>query len=67
MLTPAGSAGGTPMPEYAFYCRACKKPFAAVMTVAQHDKGVAPCPRCRQRRRVQKRLAAAFVVTGRKS
>jgi putative FmdB family regulatory protein len=55
------------MPEYAFYCRACKKPFTAAMGMAQHDKGVAPCPRCKQRKPVEKRLAAAFVVTARKS
>jgi putative FmdB family regulatory protein len=55
------------MPEYAFYCRACKKPFTAVMSLAQHDKGVASCPKCKQRRQVEKRPAAAFVVTARKS
>ncbi|HZY05716.1 MAG TPA: FmdB family zinc ribbon protein [Anaeromyxobacteraceae bacterium] len=55
------------MPEYAFYCRACKKPFTALMTIAQHDRGVAACPRCKQRKAVEKRLAAAFVVTARKS
>jgi len=55
------------MPEYAFYCRLCKKPFSAVMTIAQHDRGVAPCPKCKQRRNVEKRLAAAYVVTSKKS
>ncbi len=55
------------MPEYAFYCRVCRKPFTAVMAVAQHDRGVAPCPRCKQRRTVEKRVAAAYVVTARKS
>ena len=55
------------MPEYAFYCRACKKPFTAAMRVAQHDRRVAPCPRCGQRKPVEKRLAVAFVVTARKS
>jgi putative FmdB family regulatory protein len=55
------------MPEYAFYCRLCKKPFSAVMTIAQHDHGVAPCPKCKQRRNVEKRLAAAYVVTRKKS
>ncbi len=55
------------MPEYAFYCRPCKKPFTAIMSIAQHDRGVAPCPRCKKRRDVEKRPAAAYVVTGRKS
>ena len=67
MLMVTKAEGGAPMPEYAFYCRACKKPFTAVMSLAQHDKGVAPCPKCKQRRQVEKRPAAAFVVTARKS
>jgi putative FmdB family regulatory protein len=66
MLAPA-DPGRKPMPEYAFYCRVCRKPFTAVMAVAQHDRGVAPCPRCKQRRTVEKRVAAAYVVTARKS
>lgn len=67
MLMVPDATGEPAMPEYAFYCRACKKPFTAVQTLAQHDRGVAPCPRCKQRKAVEKRLAAAFVVTARKS
>ncbi|HEU4383433.1 MAG TPA: FmdB family zinc ribbon protein [Anaeromyxobacteraceae bacterium] len=55
------------MPEYAYYCRDCKKPFTAIQSMAQHDRRVAPCPKCKQRKPVEKRLAAAFVVTARKS
>lgn len=55
------------MPEYAFYCRTCRKPFAAAMTVAAHDKGVAPCPKCKQRKQVEKRIAGVYVVTAKKS
>ena len=55
------------MPDYAFYCRGCKKPFTAVMTIAQHDRGVAACPKCKQRKQVEKRLAVAYVVTAKKS
>jgi len=50
------------MPEYAFYCRACKKPFTTVMSIARHDRGVAPCPRCKQR--TLTRMMSAFAVTG---
>ncbi|HVP67652.1 MAG TPA: FmdB family zinc ribbon protein [Anaeromyxobacteraceae bacterium] len=55
------------MPEYAFYCRPCKKQFTAVMTIAAHDKGVAPCPKCGKKRDVEKRIAVAYVVTSKKS
>ena len=59
--------GRRPMPEYAFYCRSCKKPFTALMSVASHDKGAAPCPKCGKKRDVEKRIAAAYVVTSKKS
>jgi putative FmdB family regulatory protein len=55
------------MPEYAFYCRPCRKSFTAIMTIAAHDRGVAPCPKCGKKKDVEKRIAAAFVVTSKKS
>ena len=55
------------MPEYAFYCRGCKKQFTAVMTIGAHDRGVAPCPKCGKKREVEKRIAVAYVVTSKKS
>ena len=55
------------MPEYAYYCRPCKKSFTAIMTMSAHDRGVAPCPKCGTKKDVEKRIAAAFVVTSKKS
>jgi putative FmdB family regulatory protein len=55
------------MPEYAFYCRTCKKSFTDFMTIAAHDKGVAPCPKCGKKKEVEKRIAATYVVTSKKS
>jgi putative FmdB family regulatory protein len=55
------------MPLYEFYCRRCKKPFTAVMHVAEHDKKVAECPRCHRKKEVERRLSTFTAVTSRKS
>ncbi len=55
------------MPEYAFYCKQCEKPFTAFMHVIEHDKKVAECPKCHQKRPVEKRLAPVNVFTPKKS
>lgn len=55
------------MPVYEFYCRRCRKSFAAVMHVSEHDRGVAECPKCHRKKDVEKRLSAFTAVTSRKS
>jgi putative FmdB family regulatory protein len=55
------------MPVYEFYCRACRKPFSAVMHVSEHDKDVAECPKCHRKKDVEKRFATFTAVTSRKS
>jgi len=67
MAFPAPTENRPAMPEYVFYCSPCKKSFTAIMTVAAHDKGVSPCPKCGKKKDVEKRIAMAYVVTSKKS
>jgi putative FmdB family regulatory protein len=55
------------MPVYEFYCERCDKEFVAEMHVAEHDHGVAECPECRRKDKVEKRLSSFTPVTSHKS
>jgi putative FmdB family regulatory protein len=55
------------MPAYEFYCARCDKGFTAVMHVAEHDQGVAECPECHRKDKVEKRLSTFTAVTSHKS
>ncbi len=55
------------MPLYEFFCRRCKKPFSAVMHVAEHDAKVPKCPGCHRKENVERRLSTFTAVTSRKS
>ena len=55
------------MPEYEFYCKTCGKPFTAFMHVKEHDVSVAECPKCHQKKEVEKRISDVNVFTTRKS
>ncbi len=55
------------MPVYEFFCRRCEKEFAAEMHVSEHDHGVAKCPACRRKDKVEKRLSTFTPVTSHKS
>ncbi len=55
------------MPDYDFYCRACKKHFTATMSVGEHDVKPAPCPACHKTDTVAKELSSVTVHTTRKS
>ena len=35
-----------PMPQYEFYCHACKKTFPKVLTLAENEEGEVLCPHC---------------------
>src|SRR2546426_12441324 len=35
-----------PMPQYEFFCNACKKSFSKILTIAEHDKEKTTCPHC---------------------
>ena len=34
------------MPQYNFLCRACKKGFSKILTLAEYEKGKIVCPHC---------------------
>ncbi len=55
------------MPVYEFFCRRCKKEFAAAMHVPEHDRDVVECPDCHRKDRVEKRLSTFTPVTSHKS
>lgn len=55
------------MPVYGFYCRRCELAFTEEMHVAEHDADVAACPRCREKKDVEKRMSSFTAVTSRKS
>ena len=55
-----------PVPNYDFYCHACKKTFSKVLTIARHDKEKIACPRCGSKN-VEQRWAAFYAVTSKKS
>jgi putative FmdB family regulatory protein len=57
----------TPMPAYEFYCHRCEKAFTATMHVSEHDTGVAECPKCHRKDKVEKQLSTFTAVTSRKS
>ena len=54
------------MPQYNFLCRACKKDFSKILTLAEYEKGKIVCPHCGNKN-VEQRWAAFFAVTSKKS
>ena len=34
------------MPEYAYYCHACNRPFSKTLTPAEYEEGTVTCPHC---------------------
>ena len=54
------------MPNYEFFCHACKKMFSKILTITQHDKEKIACPHCGSKN-VEQRWAAFYAVTSKKS
>ncbi len=54
------------MPRYEFYCEKCNKPFEAILTLTEYEKGEIKCPECGSKR-VHQVAAAFFAVTSKKS
>jgi len=54
------------MPNYEFFCHACKKLFPKVLTLAEHEKGAVVCPHCGSDN-VEQSWSAFHAVTSRKS
>ena len=54
------------MPQYEFFCKACKKVFSKILTLAEYEKGKFKCPNCHGDE-VEQRLSSFFAVTSKKS
>jgi putative FmdB family regulatory protein len=54
------------MPTYEYVCKACKKTFTTIMTLAEYEKGQAACPKCKSKK-VEQKAAAFYAVTSKKS
>ena len=54
------------MPSYEYACKACKKTFILILTVAVHDKKRVACPKCKSKK-VEQQFGSFFAVTSKKS
>lgn len=54
------------MPHYEFFCKACKKTFSKIMTIAEHDAEKPSCQHCGSQD-VEQRWSAFSAVTSKKS
>ncbi len=51
---------------YEYLCRKCQEVFNIRMSLLQHDRGEANCPRC-QSKEVDQRITGFFARTNRKA
>jgi len=54
------------MPDYEYFCHACKKTFSKVLTLAEYEKGKITCPH-RGSKRVEQGWSAFYAITSKKS
>ena len=54
------------MPQYEFYCRACKKSFSQVLKLVDYEEGDIACPQCGSKN-VEQRWSAFSVIPSKKS
>ena len=54
------------MPSYEYACKACKKTFTLILTIAAHDKKRVACPKCKSKK-VEQQFGSFFAVTSKKS
>ena len=54
------------MPTYDYICLGCRKKFSVYLTIADHDKRKAKCPKCGSKK-LQQRVEAFFAMTSKKS
>ena len=55
-----------PMPQYEFYCNACKKTFTKILTLVDYEAGGGVCPHCGSKK-VEQCWSAFSVITSKKS
>ena len=54
------------MPQYEFFCHACKKIFSKMMSLAEYGKGTIRCPHCGGNK-VEQSWSAFYTITSKKS
>ena len=54
------------MPTYDFYCEKCKKVFPMIMSISDHVKRKARCPKCKSKK-VKQQITAFTAITASKS
>jgi putative FmdB family regulatory protein len=54
------------MPQYEFFCEACKKVFSKMMSLAEYGKGKVRCPHCGSTK-VEQNWSACYTITSKKS
>jgi len=55
-----------PMPQYEFYCHACKKTFSKLLTLVEYEESEVLCPHCGSNS-VEQSWSAFYAITSRKS
>jgi putative FmdB family regulatory protein len=54
------------MPDYEFFCHACKKAFSRILALVDYEEGGVTCPRCVSHD-VEQRWSAFSVITSKKN
>ncbi|TAM80107.1 MAG: zinc ribbon domain-containing protein [Acidobacteria bacterium] len=54
------------MPAYEFVCKECLNKFTLVLSIAEYEKLLPSCPKCKGRK-IEQLPAVFFAVTARKS
>jgi putative FmdB family regulatory protein len=54
------------MPQYEFFCSACKKTFSRILNIAEHGKAKITCPHCASKN-VEQCWSAFSAITSKKS
>jgi putative FmdB family regulatory protein len=54
------------MPQYEFFCHACKKTFSKILTLAEYEAGGIICPHCGSKK-VEQSWSAFYAISSKKS
>jgi putative FmdB family regulatory protein len=66
LATRLRSHAEVPMPQYEFYCHACKKTFTKILTLVDYEAGGGVCPHC-DSQKVEHCWSVFSVITSKKS
>jgi putative FmdB family regulatory protein len=54
------------MPQYEYFCHACKRPFSKILTHAEYEEGTSVCPHCGSDE-VEPRMPAFYPISSRET